>query len=50
MQTPAATRNGLAIALSADYPGASSQASASRPEDGYQVMLTLSTSNPLAGW
>jgi hypothetical protein len=50
MQTPAATRNGLAIALSADYPGASSQASARRPEDGYQVMLTLSTSNPLAGW
>lgn len=50
MQAPAATRNGLAIALSADYPGASSQASASRSEDGYQVMLTLSTSNPLAGW
>lgn len=50
MQTPAATRNGLAIALSADYPGASSQTSANRPGDGYQVMLTLSTSNPLAGW
>jgi len=50
MQTPAATRTGLAIAFSADYPGAASQTSASRSGDGYQVMLTLSTSNPLAGW
>jgi hypothetical protein len=50
MQMPTATRNGLAIALSTDYPGASSQTSASRSGEGYQVMLTLSTSNPLAGW
>ena len=50
LQAPATTRSGLALALSADYPGGSAQTSASRPGDGYQVMLTLSTRNPLAGW
>jgi hypothetical protein len=50
MQAPAATRSGLALALSADYPGGPSQRSPNRSGDGYQVMLTLSTSNPLAGW
>jgi len=45
---PTPARSGLALALSADYQD--QQSSSSGEEDGYRVLLMLSSSHPFAAW
>lgn len=50
LQRPGTGRNGLALTLSGNCRGGHSELLSGEPRDDYQVMLSLSTSNPMAGW